>query len=136
VVIPLAMIVIDEFLEGPSNVALTDGQHPIEALELDRPHALRVACRRAHDDHDATENGESRGSVATLRSGEFTYWTPATGTSGGVRRPATARACWRGNCLATARRSEPAGEGGGHLGRTGCELMQQRALVTNSAVRG
>ena len=36
--IPLAMIVIDEFLEGPSEMALPERQDPIEALVFDRPH--------------------------------------------------------------------------------------------------
>jgi hypothetical protein len=34
-VIPLAMVVIDEFLEGASRVALAEGHHPIEALVRD-----------------------------------------------------------------------------------------------------
>jgi hypothetical protein len=37
-VIPLAMVVIDEFLEGASKVALAEGHHPIEALVLDGSH--------------------------------------------------------------------------------------------------
>jgi hypothetical protein len=37
-VIPPAMVVIDELLEGPSKVARAEGHHPIEALERDRPH--------------------------------------------------------------------------------------------------
>ena len=36
--IPLAMIVIDEFLEGPSDMALPERHDPIEALVFDRPH--------------------------------------------------------------------------------------------------
>jgi hypothetical protein len=32
--IPLAMVVINEFLERPTEMALTVGQHPIEALYL------------------------------------------------------------------------------------------------------
>jgi hypothetical protein len=39
-VIPLAMVVIDEFLEGPSKVALTERHHAIEALVFDRPYEL------------------------------------------------------------------------------------------------
>jgi hypothetical protein len=33
--IPLAMIVIDEFLEGPSEMALPERHYPIEALVFD-----------------------------------------------------------------------------------------------------
>ena len=36
--IPFAMIVIDEFLEGPSEMALPERHDPIEALVFDRPH--------------------------------------------------------------------------------------------------
>ena len=36
--IPLAMIVIDEFLEGPSEMALPERHDPIETLMFDRPH--------------------------------------------------------------------------------------------------
>ena len=36
--IPLAMIVIDEFLEGPSEMALPERHDPIEALVFDRSH--------------------------------------------------------------------------------------------------
>jgi hypothetical protein len=36
--IPLAMIMIDEFLEGPSKMALLERHDPIEALVFDRPH--------------------------------------------------------------------------------------------------
>jgi hypothetical protein len=42
-VIPLAMVVIDEFLEGASKVALAEGHHPIEALELWRADASITA---------------------------------------------------------------------------------------------
>jgi hypothetical protein len=49
-VIPLAMVVIDEFLECASKVALAEAHHPIEALEPDRPHGRRSdmdrRCRR------------------------------------------------------------------------------------------
>jgi Glyoxalase/Bleomycin resistance protein/Dioxygenase superfamily len=55
-VIPLAMVVIDEFLEGASKVALAEGYHSIEALVLDGPHeplGVRVRIgrpkRRLHD---------------------------------------------------------------------------------------
>jgi len=37
-VIPLAMVVIDEFLERPSKVALAERHHAIEALVFDRPY--------------------------------------------------------------------------------------------------
>jgi hypothetical protein len=33
-----AMVVIDEFLEGPPEVALTEWPDPIEALVFNRPH--------------------------------------------------------------------------------------------------
>jgi hypothetical protein len=36
--IPFAMVVINTFLERPSEMALTEGHHPIEALVFDRPH--------------------------------------------------------------------------------------------------
>jgi hypothetical protein len=36
--ISFAMVVIDEFLEGPSEAALTEWHDPIEALVLNRPH--------------------------------------------------------------------------------------------------
>ena len=36
--IPLAMIVIDEFLEGPSEMVLAERHDPIEALVFDRAH--------------------------------------------------------------------------------------------------
>jgi len=36
--IPLAMIVFDEFLEGPSEMAFPERHDPIEALVFDRPH--------------------------------------------------------------------------------------------------
>lgn len=36
--IPLAMTVIDEFLEGPSEMALPERHDPIETLMFDRPH--------------------------------------------------------------------------------------------------
>jgi hypothetical protein len=36
--IPLATVVIDEFFEGPSEVALTEWHDPIEALVFNRPH--------------------------------------------------------------------------------------------------
>jgi hypothetical protein len=36
--IPFAMVVINKFLERPSEMALTEGHHPIEALVFDRPH--------------------------------------------------------------------------------------------------
>jgi len=36
--IPLPMIVIDEFLDGPSEMALPERHDPIEALVFDRPH--------------------------------------------------------------------------------------------------
>ena len=56
--IPLAMIVIDEFREGPSEVALAERNDPIEALVFDRSHeAFRVGVRirrlkrRLHDVH-------------------------------------------------------------------------------------
>jgi hypothetical protein len=57
-VIPLAMVVMDEFPEGSSRVALAEGHHPIEALVLDGPHeplGVRVRIgrlkRRLHDEH-------------------------------------------------------------------------------------
>ena len=37
-VIPLAMVVIDEFLECPSKVALAERHHSIDALVFDRPY--------------------------------------------------------------------------------------------------
>jgi hypothetical protein len=44
--IPLAMVVIDEFLESPSEMALANGHDPIEALVLDRPHEpFRIGVR-------------------------------------------------------------------------------------------
>ena len=49
-VIPLPMIVIDEFGEGASEVGLAQGHYPIEALVLDRPHeplGIRVRIRRS-----------------------------------------------------------------------------------------
>jgi len=36
--IPLAMVVIDEFREGTSKVALAERHHAIEALVLNRPY--------------------------------------------------------------------------------------------------
>jgi hypothetical protein len=36
--IPLAMVVINEFLERPAEVALTERHQSIEALVFDRPH--------------------------------------------------------------------------------------------------
>ena len=36
--IPFAMVVINKFSESPSEMALTEGHHPIEALVFDRPH--------------------------------------------------------------------------------------------------
>ena len=57
-VIPLAMVVIDEFPEGASKVALAEGHHPIEALVLNGPHeplglSFRIGRlkRRLHDEH-------------------------------------------------------------------------------------
>ena len=54
--IPLAMVVIDEFLEGPSEMALAERHDPIEALVFDRPHkpfgvGVRIGRlkRRLHD---------------------------------------------------------------------------------------
>ena len=56
--IPLAMVVIDEFLEGPSKVALAERHHAIEALVFDRPYepfgvGVRIGRlkRRLHDVH-------------------------------------------------------------------------------------
>ena len=56
--IPLAMVVIDEFLEGASKVALAERHHPIEALVLDGPHepfglGVRIGrlTWRLHDVH-------------------------------------------------------------------------------------
>ena len=56
--IPLAMIVIDEFLERPSEMALPERHDPIEALVFDRPHksfGMRVRIGRLkrclHDAH-------------------------------------------------------------------------------------
>ena len=48
--IPFPMIVIDEFLEGPSEMALPERYDPIEALVFDRPHksfgiGVGVSCR-------------------------------------------------------------------------------------------
>ena len=55
-VISLAMVVIDEFLECPSNVALAERHHSIEALVFDRPYkpfgiGVRIGrlTRRLHD---------------------------------------------------------------------------------------
>jgi hypothetical protein len=57
-VIPLAMLVIDEFLEGPSKAALAERHHSIEALVCDRPYepfgiGVRIGRlkRRLHDLH-------------------------------------------------------------------------------------
>ena len=36
--IPFAMVVINKFPESPSEMALTERHHPIEALVCDRPH--------------------------------------------------------------------------------------------------
>jgi hypothetical protein len=36
--IPFAMVVINTFPENSPEMALTEGHHPIEALEFDRPH--------------------------------------------------------------------------------------------------
>ena len=36
--IPFAMVVINKFSESPSEMALTEWHHPIEALVFDRPH--------------------------------------------------------------------------------------------------
>jgi hypothetical protein len=49
-VIPLAMVVIDEFLEGLSNVPLAERHHSIEALLCDGPYkpfgvGVGVSCR-------------------------------------------------------------------------------------------
>ena len=56
--IPLAMIVIDEFLEGPTEMVLAERHDPIEALVFDRPHksfGVRVRIGRLkrcpHDVH-------------------------------------------------------------------------------------
>jgi hypothetical protein len=40
--IPFAMVVINKFSESPSEMALTEGHHPIEALVFDRPHERDV----------------------------------------------------------------------------------------------
>ena len=52
------MVVIDEFLERPSKVALAERHHAIEALVFDRPHepfgvGIRIGRlkRRLHDVH-------------------------------------------------------------------------------------
>ena len=57
-VIPLAMVVIDECLDGLSKVALAERHHSIEALVLDRPYEplgvrvrIRRLKRRMHDVH-------------------------------------------------------------------------------------
>jgi hypothetical protein len=57
-VIPFVMVVIDEFLEGASKVALAEGHHPIEVLMLDGPHepfgiGVRIGrlTWRPHDVH-------------------------------------------------------------------------------------
>jgi hypothetical protein len=47
--IPFAMVVIDEFLEGPTEISLTHRHDPIEALMLNRPHepfSVGVCVRR------------------------------------------------------------------------------------------
>ena len=56
--IPFPMIVIDEFLEGPSEMALPERYDPIEALVFDRPHksfgiGVRIGGlkRSLHDVH-------------------------------------------------------------------------------------
>ena len=56
--IPLAMIVLDEFAERSTEVPLTHWNHPAQTLFFDRSHEpfgvrVRVGClkRRAHDMH-------------------------------------------------------------------------------------
>jgi hypothetical protein len=69
-VIPLEMVVIDEFLECPSKVALAERHHSIEALVFDRPYesfgiGVRIGRlkRRLHDVHPriapSSEEGRS-----------------------------------------------------------------------------
>jgi len=66
--IPLAMIVIDEFLEGPSEMALPERHDPIEALVFDRPHkSFGIAVALCNWEASRLASRVANGSESSLR---------------------------------------------------------------------